>query len=140
MSDSRAAWTQALAGATKAQEPRSRGGRSKYHAVRTTAYGRSWASKAELRRYEQLLLLGSAGQIRNLELQPRFDLVVHGVNTGRYTPDFRYEELKFPWEGYSVHHWLDVVEEIKGYMVRDYRLRRELFKALHPHITFREVR
>lgn len=54
--------------------------------------GFRFASQAEARRYKELLLLGQAGQVRNLELQPRFDLHVGGVKTATYIADFRYEE------------------------------------------------
>lgn len=110
--------------------------RHKYNAVRTTAYGRVWASKAELRRYTELLLLGQAKQIRNLELQPRFPLVVDGVRVGRFTADFRFSEHV---EG-TEDVWRDVVEDVKGFRVRDYVLRAALFCALYPAIRFREVR
>ncbi len=131
--------------AGRAQGKTSRAGRSKYRAVRCEAYGRLWASKAELRRYHDLLTMGHAGALRNLELQPRFILTVNGMHVGRYTPDFRYDERCLGrWHcGLMIcpgGHWIDVVEEVKGFRTRDYLIRRELFKALFPQIVFREVR
>lgn len=64
--------------------------RSKYHAVPTVIDGIRFASKAEARRYQELLLLQRAGQIRDLELQPRYRLHVNGWKLGEYRGDFRY--------------------------------------------------
>lgn len=50
------------------------------------------ASKAELKRAAELILAQRAGQIRNLKLQPRFDLVVDGIKVTTYIADFQYVE------------------------------------------------
>ncbi len=95
----------------KGPTPRSRfRPRSKYGAVRTTVDGRPFHSKAEARRYSELLLLGQAGAIRNLELQPRFPLHVNGMLIGLYIADFRYQERDAFGER-------DVVEDVKGWDV-----------------------
>ena len=51
-----------------------RDGNSKYGAIRTTVDGVTFASKAEARRYAELKLLEQAGEIKGLELQPKFDI------------------------------------------------------------------
>lgn len=48
--------------------------KSKYHAQPTMVDGVRFASKAEARRYRELKLLVKAGEIEDLELQPRFPL------------------------------------------------------------------
>lgn len=48
---------------------------SKYKAVKTTVGGISFDSKAEARRYSELLLLQRAGEIRDLRRQVAFELV-----------------------------------------------------------------
>ena len=113
--------------------------RSKYNAQRTTVDGWTFDSKAEARRYQQLLIRGLAGEIRNLELQPRFPLP---YNAGSYVADFRYEER-------GVHRfvspdlrpvvfWCDVVEDVKGIKTAVYRLKKRLVEAFHS-IQIREV-
>lgn len=99
---------------------------SKYKAKRTIVDGVQFASMKESRRYLQLKLLEKAGRIKNLELQPKYDLVVNGVKIGRYTGDFRYQELEHS-------DWKLVVEDSKGYKnaSRDYPLRVKLVKALY---------
>jgi hypothetical protein len=83
--------------------------RSKYGAKRTLLHGISFHSKGEARRYQQLLLIGLSGALRNLELQPFFDLHVNGVKIGRYTADFGYDEACGSWD--NARH---VIEDFKG--------------------------
>lgn len=117
---------------------------SKYRAVPTTVNGFRFASKAEARRYQELLLLGKAGEIRNLELQPRFPIASGGVRVADYVADFRYEE-RYPSQACNgmclcAHwRWRDVVEDVKGVKTPVYRLKKKLVEAQHG-ITIREVR
>jgi hypothetical protein len=83
-----------------------------------------------------------AGEIRNLELQPRFDLHVGGVKVGSYIGDFRYHERTPLWSadgGQSGWIWRDVVEDVKGMATPTYRLKRKHLAAEYG-ITIREVR
>lgn len=72
---------------------------SKYHAVRTTIDGITFASKAEARRYAELKMLEKAGEIKGLELQPRFRLMApelgsgFDLHIGDYVADFRYQRI-----------------------------------------------
>lgn len=93
----------------------------KYGAMPTIVDNVRFASKAEAARYRELKVLARAGKIRDLELQPRYQLVVNGVSIGRYTGDFRYRD----------HTGAVVVEDCKGFRTRDYVLRKKLMKALH---------
>lgn len=102
--------------------------RSKYGAQRTTVDGLTFDSKKEARRYRDLLLLGLAGELRDLELQPRFPIVVNGVRIGEYRADFRY------WDARRG----DVVEDVKGLRTPVYVLKRKLIEALYG-ITITEV-
>jgi len=114
--------------------------RSKYGAVKTTVHGRTFDSKAEARRYLELLARHIV--IRNLELQPRFPLKgADGSIIGVYVADFRYQESKH-------HHgpdgefdaWTeDIVEDVKGVLTPVYRLKKKLFEAQY-NIQIREVR
>lgn len=115
---------------------------SKYRAVPTTVNGFRFASKAEARRYQELLLLGKAGEIRNLELQPRFPITSGGVRVADYVADFRYDEIAVHGTnglGGPAHEWRDVVEDVKGVKTPVYRLKKKLVEAQHG-ITIREVR
>lgn len=93
---------------------------NKYGAVKTQVDGITFASKKEARRYTELKLLERAGQIRNLELQPRFDFIINGVNCGFYKADFRY------FEGQK-----RIVEDCKGMRTPIYALKSKLVRALY---------
>lgn len=94
--------------------------RSKSGAVKTVIDGITFDSKLEAGFYQQLRLREAAGEISELELQPRFEFVINGVKVGRYTGDFRYTE-----------NGKVIVADAKGYFSRDYPLRKKLMKAVH---------
>lgn len=100
---------------------------SKYGAIKTTVDGIEFGSKKEANRYAQLRLFERGGLISGLELQPVFPITIDGRpvmmrngQAARYTADFAYTE-----KGKRV------VEEVKGYVVRDYPLRRALVEHIY---------
>ena len=95
---------------------------SKFGAVKTTVDGIEFDSKAEAKRYSELRLLERAGQIKNLERQPRYDLEVNGVKIGFYKADFRY------WDQASSQQ---IVEDVKGMRTPVFAIKAKLMKALH---------
>ena len=99
---------------------------SKYRAVPTFVHGRRFDSKREAARYGELLLLGRARLIQNLELQPSFSL--SGVAT--YRADFAYDDLA---TGERIY------EDLKGCDTPVSRLKRKLVAAEHG-VTVRVVR
>ena len=98
--------------------------RSKFGNVKTEVDGIRFDSKAEARRYSELKLLESAGEIWGLIRQPRFDLVVEGAKIGTYVADFHY---------YEKDHWTRVIEDVKSPATKTplYRLKKRLVKALY---------
>jgi len=113
--------------------------RPKYAALPTVMNGFRFASKAESRRYAELLLLGAAGEIRNLELQPRFPLIVGGERVGVYVGDFRYDERTSDSRSMWMQEWRDVVEDVKGVKTPVYRLKKRIFEAQYG-IPIRETK
>jgi hypothetical protein len=104
--------------------------RRKYGNVPTMVNGQQFDSKAEAFRYLQLLGLQQAGEIEDLELQPRYRLEVNGVKIADYRADFRY-----------VTGGLVVVEDVKGGSATktpSYRLKAKLMWAIHG-IKVKEV-
>lgn len=95
--------------------------RNKYNAKKTKINGIIFDSKKEGNRYLVLLSREQAGEITELELQPRWKLVVNDHYIGRYTADFMYRNS----EGERV------VEDVKGVKTRDYVLRKKLMKAIY---------
>jgi hypothetical protein len=91
--------------------------------------GYNFASKKEANRYAELLLLLRNGDITELILQPRFELVVYKVKVGTYTADFQYVDRR---TGRTV------IEDVKGVCTEAYRLRRQLMWAIYQ-IRVQEV-
>ena len=103
---------------------------SKYHAIRTEVDGITFASKAEARRYSHLKMLERAGTSHDLELQPRFTLLVNKIKVATYVADFRYRFV-----GVS----LPVVEDVKGVQTAVYKLKKKMLAAQYG-IIITEVR
>lgn len=111
--------------------------KNKFKAAKHELNGHTFASGREKRRYQQLLVLERAGKIKNLELQPKYEIIPKQIKSdGKaeraavYTADFRYIE-----EG------MLVVEDVKSKAtakLADYVLRRKLMLAVHG-IEVREV-
>tara|TARA_R110000782_G_scaffold240221_1_gene326673 strand:- start:23 stop:331 length:309 start_codon:yes stop_codon:yes gene_type:complete len=94
---------------------------SKYKAIKTQHPDGTWFdSKKEAKRYAELLILERAYEITNLELQPRYDMILNGVKICSYSADFRYQDgLKL------------VVEDVKGYKTPVYNLKKKMMRAFH---------
>ena len=124
----------------------SRRPRSKYGAVKTTVDGITFHSAKEARRYQELLLLQRAGEIWELECQPRFVLSVPSTSgylaraakaltagglfrVGVYVADFKYRDKD------TVPY---VVEDVKGFKTPLYRWKKKHVEAQYG-ITIREV-
>jgi hypothetical protein len=99
----------------------------KFHAKRTYVDSIAFDSKKEAARYQELRLAEKAGVIANLELQPRYPLIVNNVALGSYVGDFLYEE-----------NGERVVEDVKGMKTPVYRLKKKLLKAIYG-IDIRET-
>jgi hypothetical protein len=88
----------------------------KYSARPTIVDGIKFASAKEARRYGELKLLQMAGKISQLELQPRYKLVIEES----YVADFRYLE-----------NGKTVIEDVKGFLTADYKRKRKAMKIQH---------
>lgn len=108
----------------------------KYGNRKVTLDGYQFDSVREATRYSQLQLLQRAGQITDLELQPRFELIPRQRRDDgkperacEYVADFRYTDVRTGKQ---------VIEDTKGMRTRDYIVKRKLM--LHVHgISVREV-
>lgn len=110
----------------------------KFNAVRTKIDGYSFASKAEAHRYVELALLKRAGEIFELELQPKYLIVVETprgdhVTVGSYRADFRYKRRV---NGLATPE--TVVEDVKGVRTEAYQLKKKLVEAQYG-ITISEI-
>lgn len=112
--------------------------RNKYSARRRVYNGIRFASTREMRRYKELLWLERAGEISNLETQPRYEIIPlqrradgSAERAAHYTADFRYIDKQGN----------EVIEDVKSKVtakLADYVLRRKLM--LHVYgIEVKEV-
>lgn len=108
---------------------------SKYNSKKTVVDGQKFDSKKEARRYQELLLMEKAGEIKNLCRQVKFVLIPsqrdeNGKVVERecsYKADFTYEE------GIKT-----VVEDVKGYRTKEYIIKRKLLLYQYG-IRIREI-
>lgn len=111
----------------------------KYHNTKTVADGIKFDSKLEAERYAQLKILERAGVIRDLELQPSFELLPSFRKNGKtwrktvYKADFRYILA----DGDRI-----IIEDVKGStaVITDvFRLKQKLFEYKYPELSIKIV-
>ena len=101
---------------------------TKYHNQPDSRGNLRFDSKKEAERYDALMLLQKAGEIRGLKLQVRYCLqeaytTFEGdkVKSIDYIADFVYERRTAP-DSYGQRYWLPVVEDVKGMRTREYAM------------------
>lgn len=102
---------------------------SKYGARKQEVDGFVFDSIAEATWYQGLRLLERAGEIKNLELQPKFDVIVNGKHICNYFADFRYIDTQ---TGETI------VEDVKGVRTDVYIIKKKLVEAIYK-IKIHEV-
>jgi hypothetical protein len=115
------------------------GRRSKFNNVITKRDGYTFDSLREADRYRELMLLQLAGEIRNLTIKRLWPLVVKDVPICIYEEDFSYRERTEVSKDWPTADWPLVVEDVKGHLTREYKIKRALMKACHG-ITIRETK
>lgn len=98
---------------------------SKYRNKKTVIDGITFDSRAEGRRYENLKLAQKSGAISGLEIHKRFKLYAGIV----YEADFAY-----------VENGRLVAEDVKGFVTKEFRLKKRLFNADYPDIELRIIK
>jgi hypothetical protein len=100
-------------------------GTGKYGSKRCTVQGEAFDSKAEARRWLELVDMQRRGLITGLIRQPRFPLEVNGADCGNYYADFQY----YTADG------VKVVEDVKAKSgvtcTQVYKLKKRLVAAIH---------
>lgn len=109
---------------------------NKYKNQKVKVDGHTFDSQKEARRYKELKLMERAGVIKNLELQPAFELIPT-IRTEHetlrkivYKADFRYTDNKTNGV---------VVEDVKGFKTDVYKLKKKMLLHKYDGIDFREV-
>ncbi len=116
---------------------------NKYRNRKTIVDGINFDSKAEANRYIELRMLEKAGYIKQLKLQPKFELQAKYTNNKgehvraiTYIADFIYTELIVGDGGIGKV----VVEDVKGMETKEFKLKKKMFEYKFPDIDFRLVK
>ena len=102
---------------------------SKYGARKTTIDNIQFDSAAEARYYSQLKLRKHAGDIKDFELQPSFELIPTFRKNGKtyrgvkYVADFRIQHKDGSVE----------IVDVKGMKTKEYRIKQKLFEQRYIH-------
>lgn len=109
---------------------------SKYNAKKTYVGELCFASKREATRYKELKLLELSREIKNLELQPEFELQPRFEKNGKiyrpikYIADFSY---------FDIQKRKFIVEDSKGFKNKTYLLKKKLFEYKYQELEIMEV-
>jgi len=95
----------------------------KYKNKKEIVDGLTFDSGKEARHYRHLRMLERAGEISDLQMQKKFELLPKqdGERAVKYKADFCYKDR----EGKAV------VEDVKGYKTKDYILKRKMMLYFH---------
>lgn len=109
--------------------------KGKYNASGRHEDGKWMASASEADRYLQLKQLEIDGFIERLECQPVFKLNTNGHHVCDYRADFRYLVIDQE-RGIALR---STIEDVKGMITPEYKLKSKLFRALYPGYDFHEI-
>jgi len=105
--------------------------KQKYNAIKTQIDGVKYDSKMEAKRHQQLMIKEMAGLIKHLKCHGLIlDLGPTDKSRSRYKPDFSY---------FDCEKGVYVIEEVKGFRVRDWPPRAALIKRVWPEFELRVV-
>lgn len=110
---------------------------NKYHNKKVNINGVKFDSKLEATRYTELKLLERKGLIKDLVLQPSYELIPTFKKNNKtyrkasYVADFSY---------YDNELGKIIVEDTKGFKTPVYELKRKLFEYTYKDLTIREIK
>ena len=108
----------------------------KYYNHKVEFDGIKFDSKLEAQRYKELKVLERARLIKDLQLQPRFELQPSFKKNGKtyrkieYIADFSY---------FDIEKGKVIVEDTKGFKTEVYKLKRKMFEYKYPELEIEEI-
>ena len=108
----------------------------KYRSKKTIVDDIQFDSKLEAKRYTELKLLQKSGKIKQLQLQPSFEIIPSFKKNGKtirkstYKADFQYIDTE---TGETI------IEDVKGFKTELYKLKKKLFEYKYSNLTIKEV-
>lgn len=109
---------------------------NKMHNTETVVDGKKFQSKLEARYYKKLIALKAAGEIEELELQPKLPLQpgFDDKNGEHHYPISYYPDFRIVWKD-GKEEYVDT----KGHQTQVYKIKKKLMLFKYPDINFREV-
>lgn len=110
---------------------------TKYHAKKTIINGITFDSKMEADYYSNLLIQLEIGRIKDLELQPEYELLPKFKKNGKsyrktsYVADFKYYDNKLEKE---------VIVDVKGMETPVFKLKHKIFEYMYPNLELEIVK
>ena len=98
----------------------------KYGNKKVEVDGEKFDSKKEFARYQQLQMMERAGEITDLKRQVKFELAPAVIIKGKKRPPLAYIA-----DHVYVQNGQKVVEDVKGMVTKEYRIKRHLMKSVH---------
>lgn len=98
--------------------------------------GHEHDSQREAKRCNELRVLETKGEISHLRTQEQFYFAINGQQLKHGNGHKVGVKLDFTYRDSAGNQ---IAEDSKGYTVRDWPLRKAVFKALFPHVELREV-
>ena len=108
----------------------------KYGNKKTIIDGITFDSALEAARYSELKLLQRAGAIRDLKLQPVFELIPGFTKNG---VTYRKTVYKADFAYFDVEKGKTVIEDTKGFKTKEYILKKKLFEYNYPNFQIVEI-
>ena len=91
-------------------------------------------SAKEAQRYRELKLLEKAGEISNLELQPRFLLQDSFKKNGK-----TYRKVEYVADFQYIENGKTIVEDVKGIQTDVFKLKHKIFEKMYPNLELRII-
>lgn len=104
----------------------------KYYNKKTIIDGIVFASKLEAKRYTELKLLEKQGIIKDLELQPSYDLIPSFKKDNK---TYRKSTYKADFSYFDIENNKTIVEDTKDFKTPVYMLKKKLFEYNYPNLT-----
>lgn len=88
----------------------------------------------ESRRYKELKILLMAGEIKDLKLQPRFELQPSFKKNGR-----TYRKIEYIADFMYLQDGKIIVEDVKGIQTDVFKLKHKIFEKLYPDLELKII-
>ena len=109
----------------------------KYKSKKTIVDDIQFDSRLEAKRYTELKLLQKSGKIKELQLQPSFELIPSFKKNGK---TFRKSTYKADFQYIDTETGKTIVEDVKGFKTELYKLKKKLFEYKFEHLTIKEIK